>query len=96
MAEHTWSMTLSSKPRRKGEVFIKRGEKFVMKLYKDGVEDPAKFGRYLCNQLNRLEAVKAAKELKKCRHEYEVEGDIEERVDGHLFHQCIHCGHIKE
>jgi len=63
MAEHTWSMTMSNKPRRKGEVFIKRGDQFVMKLYKDGVEDPVKFGRYLVNQFNRLEAVKAAREL---------------------------------
>lgn len=63
MAEHTWSMTMSNKPRRKGEVFIKRGDKFVMKLYKDGVEDPVKFGRFLVNQFNRLEAVKAAREL---------------------------------
>lgn len=63
MAEHTWSMPMSNKPRRKGEVFIKRGDKFVMKLYKDGVEDPVKFGRFLVNQFNRLEAVKAAREL---------------------------------
>lgn len=63
MAEYTWSMTMSNKPRRKGEVFIKRGDKFVMKLYKDSVEDPVKFGRFLVNQLNRLEAVKAAREL---------------------------------
>ena len=63
MHEHTWSMTMSNKPRRKGEVFIKRGDKFVMKLYKDGVDDPVRLGRYLCTQLNRLEAVKAAREL---------------------------------
>lgn len=91
-----WTMTLSSKPRRAGEVFIKRQDKFVMKIYKDGVENPVQFGRYLCRQLNRLEAVKAARELEGCKHEYEVEGDIEDRTDGHLFHQCIHCGHIKE
>ena len=59
----TWTMTMSNKPRRGGEEFIKRHDKFVMKLYKDGVEDPVKFGRYLCTQLNRLEAVKAAREL---------------------------------
>lgn len=63
MAAHTWTMTMSNKPRRKGEVFIRRGDKFVMKLYKDGVEDPVKFGRFLVNQFNRLEAVKAAREL---------------------------------
>ena len=91
-----WTMTLSNKPRRKGEVFIKRADKFVMKLYKDSGVDPVKFGRYLCSQFNRLEAIKAAKELDGCKHEYEVEGDIEDRVDGHLFHQCVHCGHIKE
>ena len=54
-----WTMTMSNKPRRKGEVFIKKHDKFVMKLYKDGVDDPVRFGRYLCTQLNRLEAVKA-------------------------------------
>lgn len=60
----TWTMTMSNKPRRKGEVFIKKHDKFVMKLYKDGVEDPVKFGRFLCREFNRLEAVKAARELK--------------------------------
>lgn len=59
----TWTMTMSNKPRRAGEVFIKRHDKFVMKLYKDGVEDPVRFGRYLCKQLNRLEAVKEARSL---------------------------------
>lgn len=63
MAEHTWSLTMSNKPRRKGEVFIKRGDTFVMKLYKNGVDDPVKLGRYIVNQFNRLEAVKAAREL---------------------------------
>ncbi len=58
-----WTMTMSNKPRRKGEVFIKRHDKFVMKLYKDGVEDPVKLGRFLCREFNRLEAVKAAREL---------------------------------
>lgn len=58
-----WTMTMSNKPRRKGEVFIKKHDKFMMKLYKDGVDDPVRFGRYLCTQLNRLEAVKAAREL---------------------------------
>jgi len=58
-----WTMTMSNKPRRQGEVFIKRRDKFVMKLYKDGVEDPVKFGRYLVRELNRLEAVKAMREL---------------------------------
>lgn len=58
-----WTMTMSNKPRRVGEVFIKKYDKFVMKLYKDGVDDPVRFGRYLCTQLNRLEAVKAVCEL---------------------------------
>lgn len=59
----TWTLTMSSKPRRKGEVFIKKNEKFVLKIYADGVEDPVVFGRYLVKQFNRLEAVKAAREL---------------------------------
>lgn len=91
-----WTMTMRNKPRRKGEVFIKRGDQFAMKLYKDSGIDPVKFGRYLCNQLNRLEAVKEARTLNGCQHKYEVEGDIEDRVDGHLYMQCIHCGHQKE
>lgn len=92
----TWTMTMSNKPRRVGEVFIKRRDKFVMKLYKDGVEDPVRFGRYLCSQLNRLEAVREARTLAGCVHEYEVAGDIEDRVDGHLFLQCVKCGKVKE
>ena len=58
-----WDITISNKPRRKGEVFVKRHDKFVMKLYKDSGIDPLKMGRYLCSQLNRLEAEKAANEL---------------------------------
>ena len=58
-----WTLVLSNKPRRKGEVFIKRGDTFVMKLYKDGLDDPLVMGRFLVNQFNRLEAVKAAREL---------------------------------
>lgn len=96
MAAHTWTMTMSSKPRRAGEVFVKRGDKFVMKLYKDSDIDPVKFGRYLCKQMNRMEALKEARSLGGCLHQYEVEGDIEDRVDGHLFLQCVNCGHIKE
>lgn len=63
MAAHTWTMTMSSKPRRAGEVFVKRGDKFVMKLYKDSGIDPARMGRFLCSQFNRLEAEKAVSEL---------------------------------
>lgn len=57
---HKWDIVMSNKPRRAGEVFVKRGDKFVMKLYKDSGIDPVKMGRYLCQQLNRLEAEKEA------------------------------------
>lgn len=91
-----WDITLSNKPRRKGEVFVKRHDKFVMKLYKDSGIDPVKLGRYLCRQMNRIEALQEAKTLTGCVHDYEVEGDITDRYDGQLYLQCKRCGHIKE
>lgn len=56
----SWRVVTSNKERRKGEVFVKRGDKFVLKIYKDSVPDPQAFGRYLARQLNIIEARRAA------------------------------------
>lgn len=47
-----WRIVTSPKPQRAGEYFIMRGEKFVLKLYRDAVPDPTAFTRRLIFWLN--------------------------------------------
>lgn len=55
-----WRTVTSSKERRKGEVFLLRDDRFVLKIYKDGVSDPKEFGHYLARQLNAIEERRAS------------------------------------
>lgn len=87
----SWRIVTSDKPRRQGEVFLLNGGTFVLKIYKDSVPDPLSLGRYLVRQFNKLEEKPETKQ-KLCIHEWEIEGDLESRVDGHLYHQCRKCG----
>lgn len=54
-----WRVVTSNKPRRKGEAFVVNGNRFVLKVYKDGVDDPVEFAHYLARQFNQLEERRA-------------------------------------
>lgn len=56
-----WHIVESKKPRRKGEVFLKRGDVFVAKIYKDG-DDPMGLARYLAKNLNAAHTRKVSEE----------------------------------
>lgn len=62
MTPKNWHVVTSDKERRQGEVFLKRGNRFVLKIYKDSVPDPLAFGRYLAHQLTMAEARRAARD----------------------------------
>lgn len=51
-----WRYVTSNKPQRKGEVFIQRDGKFVLKVYAESVPNPTKFAAHLCDYLNTLDA----------------------------------------